>query len=276
MNERVQEIAKSSKVLGHHLQYLAKNPRDFFEFVTTKPELAIDYAQAFSAGHVLTLLSTADEQGFALIAYMIAFSPPVPEGMCSWWNGAISIQAEQRALINRTASILLEKLDNTVFITGQDDTRRGVLDQHFKGSIFSRLLPQQNLFDQLIERENYLLIGKIINLLSPKIAMRELQKTRNENDNLLALVISNICTARETANVVLNKMAEFPTHVFELLMSGFNFDVLYQFEQNSKDLARKFYDLSPGFMQRQYPITAVNYVHLTPPYTVKPAYNVSL
>ncbi|MFI4956960.1 MAG: hypothetical protein ACHQAX_07125 [Gammaproteobacteria bacterium] len=402
-----QQISQSNQVLGNHVQHLAKHPQDFLALVSMNTELAQRYAEAFSAGHVITLLAVAQEKGLSLLTEMLniikkgtpvneTFAPyhdqkfPIPDDqkeiesllqeiahlitveyvyddwyyetvyrvccagvtiheafdhnyrpysnsgyrqmsgyqfdiqrknlidlksknevflsfakdqISSMCRIALNIRArkklnqleterivrekaacaqvisEHKCRLTTIASTLLSKLDSNVFLVDKAGKRVGVLDAEFKpASTFSKIfLSRQcswNLIDSLIAFKNYPMIGKVISLLSPPVAIRELQKPREGNTDALSIVIANIPNEPQAAEHVLDRMRALPKKMFETAISAFNYDVLLRFEYQSKKLAASFYALSPAFMQKQYPITAVDYVRdLPPPFQPQPAHN---
>lgn len=347
MTITVQQIAQSQEILGSHVQHLAKNPRDFLALVKLDIELATRYAQAFSAGHALTLFSNAQAQGirlateiFALDPYGIAIrndslnfssvSTDLIDGYidemskkcvftmtsiggiesddtytCSYGKSVLrqysqysweDVRGPYQYYIanietaykhfrhpgwvinqkNRLMTGLLSKLDSTVYITDKNGQQSGILDAEFaQQSGFSRLYSRaDNLFDHLIANQSPELMGKVASLLSPILAMRELQKPRAGKQTVMECVIDHIPTANQPAVEVINKMNDLPERFFDSAMAGFQFDVLGAIASKCQNLAQRFYELAPGLMQRQYPKSAEQFmVDAPPPYEKPSAYN---
>lgn len=379
----LKQIIDSKEILGIYIQYLVKNPADFIALVNTDPSLAKTYAEKFSAGHVLTLLATAQEKNRNLITEMINISPKIamrdyqvqkfalpstneaiielyktmapkirishnnnyaapgyifyygeeqvttifnkvhsstPDRNLSYagssttyeshtidkgiltiqlksnqggtWNiynhemfinvyhntvaKARRIQDECAAAkqsISEIANILLSKLDHTVTLSDKNNECHGVMDPEFKeitpaatrswffrrGNPTTPPAPTTGLIHELLDRKCFDLIGKIITLLSPNLAMRELQKTYLDNKQLLALLINQTNQHPLITVALIKQMQAMPTPYFEEVMLDFHFDVLGAIKQKDKDMAEAFYNISTGFMQNQYPDSVAEY-----------------
>jgi hypothetical protein len=166
---------------------------------------------------------------------------------------------QKNTLHANIVSALLSKLDSSIFLLDKNGKRASILnyelaEQPLNSWAFWRAAPvRTNIFDSLIPRQEFSLMGKIISLLSPALAMRELQKARTGNRSLMEMFIDQIAHTQEPIKHVIEKMRAIPERFFEGLMSGFRADILGLIKAKSESLAKELYHLAPGFMQRQFP-----------------------
>jgi hypothetical protein len=389
----VNQIIASGQILGNFIQHLTKNPEDFVELAKIKPDLAQRYAEAFSAGHVLNMLSISQEKGVQLITQLVniphndllnekirpyasqQFNLPTQkneivellkiiapklevkclyegsdEGYCEelyqhrlcynqkvlpnllWYskiirnntklefhqlqfnlthasfkarNSELEVEYDTRKLINvhlnaqaeeqwnqqekarhrednqrltgviaGVINTLLVRLDHTHVFVDKDHQRHGILDAEFKRVVppvsrFSFLWRSRTqvkasptVIEMLLKTNSFELIGKIITLLSPPLAMRQLQLTVQENTQLLKLILDNSAKEPKMMLDLVKQMESMPKRFFEEMIQGFHFDVLEYMQEKTPEVAALFYQISPLFMQRQFP-------HSVRPYTVQ-------
>lgn len=138
-------------------------------------------------------------------------------------------------------------------------------------SLYSRVFNRSsNIFDSLMKNNEYLLIGKLISLLSPDIAIRELFKPRLAS-NLLDKMIDYIPHNAEPMTNAINRMQVATPHIFEQALSSCPFNVVKRVQQHSPDLAYALFQSSPEYIEREFNITLDDILGPPPAYDEEPA-----